>query len=57
VLVAAPGETLPIASDDMVRITGSADVDSIVDELAKRPWRIDPRPNPRNDQRDRSLAS
>lgn len=53
VLVAAPDETLPITSDDMVRITASATAETVVDELARRPWRIEPRSTPS----DRVLAS
>ncbi len=52
VLVATPDETLPISSDDLVRITASATAESVVDELARRPWRIEPRSGP-----DRVLAS
>jgi FixJ family two-component response regulator len=53
VLVAAPNEVLPISSDDLVRITESAAAEQVVDEIARRPWRIPPRNGPP----DRVLAS
>lgn len=46
VLVAAPNETLPLSSDDMVRITESATAESVVSELAQRAWRVEPRGRP-----------
>ena len=53
VLVAAPGEALPIASDELVRVTESATAEVVVDELARRQWCVDPRRRPP----DRVLAS
>jgi len=46
VLIAAPGEVLPLSSDDMLRITESASAESVVEELARRPWNIEPRGRP-----------
>jgi FixJ family two-component response regulator len=53
VLVAAPNETLPISSDQLVHITDGANAESVVQDLARRPWCIEPRGRPR----DRALAS
>lgn len=46
VLIAAPGEALPLSSDDTLRITESASAETVVDELARRPWKIEPRGAP-----------
>ncbi|MGE0397782.1 MAG: hypothetical protein AB7T06_13755 [Kofleriaceae bacterium] len=46
VLIAAPSEALPLSSDDMVRITESASAETVVDELARKPWMIEPRGRP-----------
>lgn len=46
VLIAAPNEALPLSSDDMLRITESASAEAVVDELARRPWAIEPRGRP-----------
>lgn len=46
VLVAAPNQALPISCDDMVRITESATADTVVEELARRAWHVEPRGRP-----------
>lgn len=49
VLVASPNATLPISSDEMVRVTESAAAETVVAELARRPWTIEPRRDPRSE--------
>lgn len=46
VLVAAPDEALPVSSDADLRVAPSASVEAVVDELARRPWAIEPRSPP-----------
>jgi CheY-like chemotaxis protein len=46
VLITAPDQTLPLSSDDMIRITESAVAETVVDELARRAWNIVPRRGP-----------
>ncbi len=53
VLIAAPNEALPLSNDETLRITESARAATVVDELARRPWNIEPRGGPT----DRTRAS
>lgn len=41
VLIAAPGEALPIGPDDTLQIVDAANAERVVGELARRPIRLD----------------
>ena len=41
VLVAAPGQPLPVSPDEALRIVDAANAERVVEELARRPIRLD----------------